>query len=243
MAGKRVGKWARIFIDGYSLTAKISNVAPNNAFTEVEVSGYGQDKNYLAGQGDGTLVIDGFFDATANQTHDALKTLASGDNAQIVTVAYGNNAAPVAGDATITLRGNQMNYQTIPAKDGAIAVKATIRPAADYPIPEFGVLLDDATITQDGSSTAVNNGASSANGGVGYLHILGLSSGDSIVVKIQHSSDNNTYADLITFTLDGSAIGGERITVAGTVDQYLKATYDVTGASISFPLAVAFSRS
>jgi hypothetical protein len=138
---------------------------------------------------------------------------------------------------------NQFSYIAQPLKAGAQVFNLTMKALADNPIFEWGQLIADTTITGDGSSAYVNNGASSTAGGSAYLHITGLSAGDTIVVTIEDSANGVSGAAVIgTFTLDGSAIGGERIEIAGTIRQYVRATYDVTGAAVSFPLAVALHR-
>jgi len=243
MAGKRAGKWARIWVDGYSLETKISNVGPlANTFDEIEVSGYNQDKNYLAGQGDGSIIVDGYLDQTDNSTHEAFSTIASGDNSQIVTVALGNNALPAIGDPTASMHCQQFNYTSTTLRSGAIAFNAAMKAGPDLPILEWGVLLADTSITADGSSTSVDGAAATTAGGSAYLHITGLSAGDTIVVTIEDSANDSTWATIGTFTIDGSAINGQRIAIAGTIRRYVRATYDVTGAAVSFPLAVALHR-
>jgi hypothetical protein len=243
MAGKRAGKWARIFVDGYDLAVKISDIGPLAlTYDEIEVSGYTQDKNYLAGQGDSPLTFQGYLDDTDNSTHEAFSTMASGDNPQVVTVALGNNAAPAIGDPTASIRANQLDYTSTTTRSGAIVFSAALKPGPDLPVLEWGVLLLDATVTADGSGTSVNNGGATTAGGSAYLHITGLSAGDTIAVTIEDSANNSTWATIGTFTLDGSALGGERIAIAGTIRQYTRATYDVTGAGVSFPLAVALHR-
>jgi hypothetical protein len=69
--------------------------------------------------------------------------------------------------------------------------------------------------------TGVDNGASSALGAVGYLQVP--VSGTSVTVKIQHSTDNITYVDLITFAAATTNHNFQRIKVAGTVNRYLRA--------------------
>jgi hypothetical protein len=162
------------------------------------------------------------------------------DNQFLVSYVIGANTTPAVGDPTFHLLSGESQYTVTPALNGVVGVTASFK-AKGYGI-EYGKLLWDANATTDANGTAVNHGAQTTAGGVGYLHITGLSSGDSIVVKIRDSADNNTYADLITFTLDGSAIGSERIAVSGTVDQYVRVEVDVTGASISFPIMVSFMR-
>ena len=233
------GKHTKVWIGGYHLTTRISDAKPSAMFDEVEASGYEQDKNYMKGQADSAISIDGYFNKATGSTHEALKTL-NGDSGVIVSLALGNNTAPVLGDVTVSLFAEQTNYQPSSDKAGAIGVHADFK-SRGYSL-EFGRLLANATVTANGQQSSVDNTASSANGGVGFLHILGLSAGDTITVKIQHSSNNSTWADLITFTMNGSVIGAERIAVAGTINRYVRASYTVTGSGISFPIVVIFVR-
>lgn len=233
------GKHTKIWIEGYHLTTKISNIAPGTTFDELDESGYEEDKKYRPGQGDGMITLDGYFDESTGATHDAIKTVGT-DGQVLVTAALGNNATPTLGDITASLMAEQFTYDVNPDLKGLIAANATFK--AKGKIIEYGILLADVTVTANGNQSSVDNGASSANGGVGYLHILGLSAGDTITGKVQHSTDNAAWSDLITFTLDGSALDAERIEVSGTVNRYVRASYTVTGASISFPIAVVFIR-
>lgn len=71
--------------------------------------------------------------------------------------------------------------------------------------------------------------ASTVAGAVGYLHITAYSGFTNVIMKIQHSPDDTTYADLITFTT-ATAIGAQRATVAGTIDRFLCSDGNVTGS-------------
>lgn len=71
--------------------------------------------------------------------------------------------------------------------------------------------------------------ASTTSGGVGYAQCTQYASLTNVVLKIRHSPDDVTYADLITFTTI-TVIGGQRATVSGTVDRYLCSTGTVTGS-------------
>jgi hypothetical protein len=82
--------------------------------------------------------------------------------------------------------------------------------------------------------------ASSENGGVGYLHVTAFSGITNVVVKIQHSVDDITYADLVTFATV-TAVGRERLAVAGAVDGYLAVDGNITGAG-SVTVFVGFCR-
>ncbi|MDP3717093.1 MAG: hypothetical protein Q8T13_04905 [Acidobacteriota bacterium] len=86
---------------------------------------------------------------------------------------------------------------------------------------------------------SVDNGASSANGLVGYQHVTALSGFSGFVGKIRHSADDVTYADLITFANVTAAPAKERATAAGTVNRHLAYKGDVTGSGSLTPMCGA----
>jgi hypothetical protein len=102
-----------------------------------------------------------------------------------------------------------------------------------------------ASKSQSGESAAVDNAASSANGAAGYLGVSALTLGGytSVTIKIRHSTDNITYADLIAFANVTAAPASERKTAAGTVNRYTKTTVTFNGAgaaeSVKFATGLA----
>lgn len=109
---------------------------------------------------------------------------------------------------------------------------------------EQGVILQDfEAITADGDTDAesVDNAASSANGGAGYLQVGTYTGFTGYVAKIRHSADDSTYADLITFTNVTAARQAERLTVSGTVNRHLLVDHNVTGTG-SAQVFVGFAR-
>jgi hypothetical protein len=97
--------------------------------------------------------------------------------------------------------------------------------------------LEAETTTFDG--TSVDNGASSAFGGVGHIHVTAFS-GTSATVKIQDSANDSSWADLITFA-NVTGVGAERLLVAGQVDQYLR--FAITADTFtSMTIACSFAR-
>lgn len=234
------GKHTKVWMGGYHLTTRISDVKPSSNYGEVEASGYTQDHNYMKGQAEGAMVLDGYYNQSTGSTHLALRS-AGTDGGHVISLWLGNNTnTPAVGDQTVSLYVEQFNYQPNADLKGVIAVHAEFK-SKGYPL-EFGVLLADATITANGNQSSVDNAAGTTAGGVGFLHILDVSSGDAITVKVQHSTDNSSWSDLLTFALTGSTVGSERKEVSGTVNRYIRASYTVTGSSISFPIAVAFCR-
>ena len=108
---------------------------------------------------------------------------------------------------------------------------------------EFGEMLTafDDTHASATDGTAIDNTTSSASGGAGYAHFLSLASG-SVVVKIEHSSDNATWADLITFSTIGTSDvpTAERSEVTGTVNRYVRVSS--SGTFTNAVIAVGFAR-
>lgn len=89
------------------------------------------------------------------------------------------------------------------------------------------VLANGASITSASQSyAAVDNGGATSNGIIANLHIT--ASDQATVAKIQHSADNSTWADLVTFTSVAAGRGAERKIVTGTVNRYLRATWSGT---------------
>jgi hypothetical protein len=68
-------------------------------------------------------------------------------------------------------------------------------------------------------------------GGAGYLQLTALTLGGytNLACKVRHSQDDATYADLVTFTVR-TAIGAERVAVAGNVYRHLASSWAFTGA-------------
>jgi hypothetical protein len=109
---------------------------------------------------------------------------------------------------------------------------------------EQGVILQDfEAITADGDTDAesVDNAALTSNGGAGYLQVGTYSGFTGYVAKIRHSSDDVTYADLLTFTNVTAARQAERVTCSGTVNRHLLVDHNVTGTG-SAQVFVGFAR-
>ncbi len=100
-------------------------------------------------------------------------------------------------------------------------------------------ILEQDTISENQAS--LDNTDSSANGGIGNLHVTAVTG--TWTIKIQHSINDTDWVDLITFTAVAAAGGAisESKQVTGTVNRYLRvtSTEDVAG-SITF--AVTFAR-
>jgi len=100
-----------------------------------------------------------------------------------------------------------------------------------------GKLMASHTARDDqaAATTTVDNAASNTLGAVGYLGVSALTLGGytNIIVKIRDSTDDISFADLITFTAVTAAPASERKIVLGTVNRYAHTTLTWTGSGSS----------
>lgn len=132
---------------------------------------------------------------------------------------------------------------------GMIAMDGKIQPGiegkqftkfdAEYPLKRGTVellkILEGGTTarTATGTGTSLDNATSSSSGAVGYFQGLSVTgTPGSLTGKIAHSTDNSTFADLITFTAHTTALAattaGQRSTVTGTVNRYTRAAWTIS---------------
>lgn len=182
----------------------------------------------------GTISLNGMFDSATGLFTEA-NASAGVDNGALVTVLPDGFTIGKPALMSVT----DIDNIEVPASVSE-TVTATVNATADDGV-DMGVALHALTAeSAGGNGTSVDNLASSANGGVANLHITSYSTLTNIVVKVQHSTDNSVWSDLITFTT-ATAVGAERRTVSGTVNRYVRALWTVSGTG-SATFVVAFAR-
>lgn len=225
------GSVARLYLNGFNLSPFLNKIEGGATVDTVESTVFTSPaKEYIPGLIDGTYALSGFFFGGTNELDEILngiKQAAAKANALWLPQgdAFGNRAQMLSGD----LKDYKLSS---PITD---AVTATADMQSSFGI-DFGVVLHVLQAEgAGGNTTNLDNGALTLNGGVGYLE---TSAGASLVVKIQHSADNSTWADLVTFT-STSVRGSERIAVAPgtTVNRHLRTLWTGTGT-----FATAFAR-
>jgi hypothetical protein len=107
---------------------------------------------------------------------------------------------------------------------------------------DLGVCLHGETAeTAVMEGTAVDEQAATSRGGAAHLHVTAFT-GTTATVKIQHSTDGTTWADLVTFTAVTAATA-ERVSIpAGTtINRHVRAS--ITSATITtMTFVVTFAR-
>jgi hypothetical protein len=194
----------------------------------------------LLSHSDGIIDFSGFFNIATDQEHDALSGLRTTDI--VATLAMSSTR----GATMASLVGKQDGYSLDRGSDGSLSTGAVVL-GNQSPL-EWGVMITagQETIASAGSLTGLDeNGAdaSSAFGAVAYLQFLSLASGNPAVL-VEDSTDSTngvdgSWATLLTF-VEGTPPLGERKTVTGNVDRWVRAT--ASGTFSNAVVAVGFRR-
>lgn len=174
------------------------------------------------------LSQQGFFDDAVDGANDALITPGS---SKVLSFALEGNAV---GKKFVGTPALQVSYERLIERAALHKANASYANEGGH---EEGVILHalgaetGASGNTEGASSQ-DAGALSSNGGAGYLQVTSLTLGGytNFAVKVRHSSDDVTYADLVTFTAVTAAPNGQRVAVTGTVNRHLAHSWAFTGA-------------
>jgi hypothetical protein len=231
--GKTHPRWLRIQVDAVDLSGDSRQLGQiGSQYEMAPVEGWSDGVKYFT-FGQAEHLFSGYQAVFNNTANTGSHTELSGIEEYIISVELGIRAAPALGDPAFLSSFEQINYM-MEGTEAVLVSMDGVKSVTDMDHERvWGVVLENATsrsATLTGSS--VDNGASSANGALAHLHVT-VSSGGTWAFKIQDSANDSDWADLITFSADGSAVAAERGDVAGTVDQYLRAVYTRTSGSVS----------
>lgn len=237
------GRTTKLLVDQYDLSAFFQSTDVDASVAMLKTTAYGDTaERYIAGLKDGTLGLTGLYDGGASAADAILSAALQSAGGEIITAAPEGLAV---GKRLRQLLSRLSNYKVSLPHDGVVGTSASLQ--SDGGI-DAGVSLHDlAAETGTGNSTSVDNAAASTNGGVAHLHLTAVTAvgGDTLDVKVQHSTNDSTWVDLVTFAQLTTALTKERVVVAAgtTVNRYLRGLWTKGGAgSPSYTFHVGFSR-
>jgi hypothetical protein len=223
------GKNAIILIGGNNFSTFASQYNASADAGKIDVTGFTDaSQNFIPGLPKATINANLLWDSDTDSVHDSLSPMPSGSHVTIFPEGY------VLGNQSLSLPFMQGNYNPTATPESSISIgDIAFESYGNNDGLEYGWALAHATITDTTTGTGFvdpTDGAVTAKCS-GTLHIWTPTIDDTYVVKIQHSTSlGSGYVDLVTFTLDGSAKGSERITVAsGTVNKYRRVVATRTG--------------
>lgn len=246
------GKGTKVYLNEFDMSTYLnqSDVAFNNE--TAETTAYGATaRTYIPSQETGTLSLAGMYEAatgsgSSDQEFEAILGAAS---TPLVTVA---DDAGTIGNRTVLARTNATSYTIATPIADLNAVTLDLQCCSDAANDitsglAFGVQLATGASVPFGSLgnlASVDNTSSSANGGMAILHATANTIDATTTVKVQHSTDDAVWADLITFTgVSATTLASEVSAVTGTVNQYLRVTASAAGSTTgAITFMVSFAR-
>ena len=235
------GKNASVLHGAFSLSSYLNDGSVSSSVETAEVTAFGGTaKAYLTGLKDGTLSASGMFDGAANGVDEVLTASIGSDT--LAPVTFGPNGLTI-GDRVVLLQAKTTSYDVSSPVGDVVSVSYDAQ--ADGGLDHGVSLAALASISATTNSTSVDNTASTTNGGLAQVHVTVNSRSSNSTIKVQHSSDNSTWADLASFTVVATTITtSERVAVAAgtTVNRYLRAQNTLAAGTGSITYQVSFSR-
>ena len=243
------GKSTAVYIDEFDLTSYFTDTSVTTDNETAETTAYGDtNKAYITGLRNGSLSMSGLWSATTDGSDEELQALLGNATEPLITVREG---AAAIGSKAIIAQANETNYAiTNPVAD-VVAITADFECTTTgitnltFALAQGVQLTLGASIAHGslGALSSVDNAASSANGGAATLHVPTNTVNGNTTIKVQHSANDSSWADLISFTAVGSsAVTSEIKAVTGTVNRYLRVTASTAGSSGSITFMVAAAR-
>lgn len=222
----RHGKNTKVLVGNYDLSSYLNEASISQSVETGDVTVFTSTaKSYIVGLADGTISMSGMFDGAANAVDEVLSAYLGDANGDVITVAPEGLAHSRRVKSALTL---STSYEISSPVADVVSVSAEAQVTGG--VGQAISLRDLTSATTTGTGTALDNTASTANGGAGVLHVTANAHNAGATFKVQHSADNSTWADLVTFTVvSTTALANERIAVTGTVNRYLRASHTLAG--------------
>lgn len=246
------GKGTKVYLDEFDMSAYLNNADVSFTNETADTTAYGQTaRTFIPSQETGTLSLTGMYDAVtgAGSSDQEFDGILGAAVAPVVTVA---NEAGTIGNSAVLARANATTYTMATPIADINAVTVDLQCSSDVGTNitsglAFGVqLTDGASIAFGalGNLASVDNTAGTLNGGMATLHATANTIDAATTIKVQHSTDNAVWADLITFTdVTASTLASEVSAVTGTVNQYLRVTASAAGSTTgTITFMVSFAR-
>lgn len=192
-------------------------------------------REYYEGVRDGRVVLSGWYDSDPDLIDKFLRQAFEAPNAGVLSAAP---ALTTIGRRARLLHGRVPQLTLSEAVDQLTATAATFQAADGL---DNGVWLHAlASETATANFASVDNTAATSNGGVGHLHVTAVNLASAATVTIQHSTDNNTWSNLLVFSPVAGRVGERLIVAPGTtVNRYLRGALTMATTSLTFALAFA----
>lgn len=234
-----------VLVNGNVVSQYFNDFGLSNTRDKAEAVGFKSlFKGYVAGLIDCVATISGYFDSSNSTAEDPLLysyiTTPVTQDEMWVYAPTGAQGSGAFGNIAYSLTAQQTKYEVKSALNAANVVTAEIQMDQNGGGLDRGFIYSPwATQSAGGNTASLNYGSvSSANGGVLVVHTF--SDTASLVVNLQDSADNSTFANVTGYTLSptNATIAAYRYPAAGTVPtgtirQYTRITWTGTGTFLA----------
>jgi hypothetical protein len=244
------GKGTKVLIDEFDLSTYFTSVDVTQAIDTAETTTFSANsKSYIKGLEDGTISLSGLFAQDADGSDEELSAILGAATTPLVTIAF---EAGTIGNRCVVAKAHETTYSISNPVADVSSVTADFNASSDAVANLLRSITTGVMLTTGssiaygdlGNLASVDNGASSTNGGTAILHVTANSvSGGATTIKVQHSADDSTWADLITFSaVSASTVTSEQKVVTGTINQYVRVTASTAGSSGAITFHTGFAR-
>lgn len=228
---------AAFYLGGYDIGGDTQSFTAGGGPALLDVTDITQSAHSrLGGLRNGTIDWVSYMDGAAGASHAALSALPTAD--VIATLLVG----PVAvGCPALSQVAKQVNYDPTRATDGQLTF--AVNTQSNGSAQEWGIALTAGKRT-DTSATAgafFDNTAGQSNGAQAYLQVFSFAGTDATVTVTHCTTSGGSYSSLIAFAQVTTAPQAQRVTAAGTVNEFLKVTTTTSGGFSSLVFAVTIS--
>jgi hypothetical protein len=246
------GKSSKVYLDEFDMSAYLNSSDVSFTNETAETTAYGAEaRSYAMSQETGTLSLAGMYDAVsgAGSSDQEFAAILGAAVTPVVTIA---TAAGTIGNRAVLAQAAETSYTTASPVADINSVTVDMQCTSDVSTNiisglSYGVQLatgSSIAFGALGNLASVDNLAASLNGGVAIMHAVANTVDAATTIKVQHSTDDAVWADLITFTdVASTSLGSEISAVTGTVNQYLRAIATAAGATTgAITFMVSFAR-
>lgn len=248
-------KGVHLAIDGYDFTLVADDSGDATSVDAAETTTYGAngDKTFLAGQPNRKATAAGVVDCSTGVLSVTRNTLeATLGSSTPRKISYCPAGVAVGAHARL-FSGHTEKYDIKTPIKEAIRFDAAFVEFSSDGIPQeaqkdgAGVVvlsLTTASAATTQSGAGQDGGAASAGGYSAHLHQMGTLASATIVARLQHSSNNATWSDLVVWTnLTTGVVRAQRASsTSASVKRYVRGTISAHASPSKPPLLMTFAR-
>lgn len=241
------GKRFRVVINDKHFSAHTREFNVTRPIDTADASSFASEyKEVIVGLADGGLSINGYFNGEVDGIDEELS--AAIGNASPAIVMGGPAGFKTVGGVVFCALALESTYDITGSIGDVVGVSANFQ--SDEKGVRSGINLhagetngDPGDESASGTSTTVDSAAPSTGGYAAYLSVISNTRDAGATVKIEHSANGSSWADLTTFTTVAAGnTTSERKTATGTVNRYLRGSWTLSAGTGTLAFALVLAR-